>query len=455
VTAPYVRQAGRRGGLAARVAPVPAAARTGTSSLAATIAGLPKRLRWTLVFAAFFAFAAGVISARLRIGQPLIILGVVGLFVQGERLRWGTVTPLLALWTAWCALGFFASEYPDAVSEGLLQLSKLAVITLVGTNALRTRAQLRVFSAFALFAFLLYPGRGSLLNYITGAYVVAGSRAVWNGVYSNPNDLAAIAMLLLSIAAGLAVSERNRWPRLAAFATAAFLAFIIFITQSRGALIALGVFVLGVLWRAPKRQRVRAAVAVAVVGAVVAAFAPSSVWDRLSGLRNVTSDDLSQVDAEGSATQRFEIWKVARTIIAEHPVMGVGVGAYPLEHGRVAPRAEFLPTARGRRDTHSTYFNVAAETGLPGLLMFGAIIAATLRYANGVRRRVEGWDPAGAQQLLFLQLGMASYLVAGIWGSYAKLNMLYMYLVFVWCAAKALETGGAAPGARPTPLPDR
>jgi O-antigen ligase len=452
----YARHAGRRGGLALRV---PAAAGLGAPAGQAhrpwSFAGLPKRLRWTLVFASFFVFAASVISSRLRVGQPVIILGLIGLLVQAERLRWSTVTPLLALWTAWCAVGFFASDYPDVVGEALLQLSKLTLITLVGVNALRTRAQLRVFSLFSLFAFLIYPGRGSLLNYITGAYVIAGSRAVWNGVYSNPNDLAAITLLLLSIAAGLVVSERTRFWKLAAIGTTAFLAFIVFITQSRGALIALATFVLAVLWRAPKRQRVQAAAAVAVVGAVVIAFAPSSVWDRLSGLRNVTSNDLSQVDAEGSATQRFEIWKVAKTIIAEHPVTGVGAGAYAIEHGRVAVRPQFAPTARGERDTHSTYLNVAAETGLPGFVLFAAIIVVTVRYAERVRRRVARADPAGAQQLLLLELGLAAYLVAGLWGSYAKLNMLYLHLVLLWCTAKALETDGVPPAARAIPLPDR
>jgi hypothetical protein len=33
--------------------------------------------------------------------------------------------------------------------------------------------------------------------------------------------------------------------------------------------------------------------------------------------------------------------------------------------------------------------------------------------------------------------------------------MLYLHLVLLWCAAKALETDGVAPGARSTPLPDR
>lgn len=442
---PYVRQAGRRGGLALRLAPTPAAVPGRSWSDAV----LPRRLRWTLVFAAFFAFAGAVVSARFRVGQQFIILGVIGLLVQSERLRWSTVTPMLALWTAWSSLGYISSEYSYEVNEGVIQLLKLCVITLVGVNALRTRAQLRAFSAFVLLAFLLYPGRGTLLNYLTGAYLAFGGRAIWNGVYANPNDLAAITLLLLSIAAGLVVRERERRWRIAAGGTAAFLAFIILITQSRGALIGLGVFALAMLWLAPRRQRVRAAAALGVVAAAVIAFSPSGVWDRMSGLLNVTSGDLSRVDAEGSATQRFEIWRVARTIIREHPVAGVGVGAYNAEHARVAPRPEFNPTARGPRDTHSTYLNVAAETGIPGLVLFLAIVATTLRYTNRVRRRAASYDPPAAQQLLILQLGMAAYLVASIWGTYGKLNMLYLHLVLLWCTAKALETEGTR--ALPTP----
>jgi hypothetical protein len=76
------------------------------------------------------------------------------------------------------------------------------------------------------------------------------------------------------------------------------------------------------------------------------------------------------------------------------------------------------------------------------------IIVVTVRYAERVRRRAATRDPAGAHQLLLLEFGMLAYLVAGIWGSYAKLNMLYLHLVLLWCTAKALEAesvGGAPP----------
>jgi hypothetical protein len=61
--------------------------------------------------------------------------------------------------------------------------------------------------------------------------------------------------LVLAIATSLAVSERARRVKLAALAAGGFLAFVIFITQSRGVIIGLGVFVLVLLWRMPGRQR--------------------------------------------------------------------------------------------------------------------------------------------------------------------------------------------------------
>jgi O-antigen ligase len=456
----FVRNPGRRGGLAVHPVPAsyapPAGARAAglAASLGSAASRLREPVRWTLIFAAFFAFTGGVISSRIQVGTPLMIAGVIGLLLQRESLRWGTVTPLLALWTAWSAVGLVGSEYPDAVWLGLDALLKLLVITLVGVNALRTRAQLRVYSVFALFAFLLYPGRGSFIGWVTGANVVFG-RALWNGVYGNPNDLASITLLLLSVAAGLVATERARLTRLAALGVTGFLTFIIFITQSRGVLVALGVFVVAVLWRMPGKQRLRAGLTVVALGAAMVVFAPASVWDRLSGLRYAAdSQSLTQVDAEGSATQRYEIWKVARTIVAEHPIFGVGLGAYKAEHARTAVRPDFKPTARGARDTHSTYLNVAAETGLPGLVLFLAIVLATVWGAEQTRRLVRARDPVASQQLLLLEMGLVAYMIAGVWGSYAKLNMLYLHMVLLWATSKVLREEHTTPRSS-TPLARR
>ena len=84
------------------VRPYPAPQRgrpVGVPSGVARLRALRDRVRWTLVFSAFFAFSGGVIASRLTIGQPMIVLGLIGVLLQTDRVRFGPVPALLALWT--------------------------------------------------------------------------------------------------------------------------------------------------------------------------------------------------------------------------------------------------------------------------------------------------------------------------------------------------------------------
>src|SRR5205807_10034040 len=111
-----------------------------------------------------------------------------------------------------------------------------------------------------------------------------------------------------------------------------------------------------------------------ILALVISLAIPTSVWERLSGIAKLTSvETIAQADPEGSAEQRFEIQKVGWQIFVDNPVFGVGVGAYPLENARYAP-------ALGTRDTHNTYLNLAAEVGLPGLVLWCALVWSVLRY---------------------------------------------------------------------------
>jgi len=266
-------------------------------------------------------------------------------------------------------------------------------------------------------------------------------RAKWNLTYSNPNDLAAITLLQFSLAAALVASESRGWVRRAALLALPVLTLVIFLTQSRGGIIgfaALAVFALPATSRAG--SRLRAAGMVSLLAAVVLMFAPSSVWNRLGGLRNVTeTGDFQAVDPEGSAEQRWEIWKTAVRIIGDHPIFGVGLDAYPAANAEYSPAAVGGDVQLGARDTHSTYLNVMAELGAPGLVLFLGLLAAVVSRAESVRRRCRQVLPRGARQLYFLELGLFGFLVAGIWGSYARISMLYIHLALIYVAAETLD----------------
>jgi O-antigen ligase len=382
---------------------------------------------WNLSYVFFLIYIFSITTYRLPLGTPGMIGAVACLALQRDRFRFPPILVWHGLLTLWSGVSYMQSTDRDISWETLMLTGKLWLIILVAVNALRTRSQIRFFAAFYLACFALFPVRGAFANFFFVGYSLDG-RAVWNQVFSNPNDLAGVALLFLALSLGFFYAFGG-WTRSMAIGGIAVLPVLILLTQSRGAFIALGAFLLLAL--ALTRRRLRTLAFVAVIGGAMAMFMPEKVWSRFGGLRHATNvESLNEVDSEGSARQRFEIWKVAATIASEHPVFGTGVGTYADEHLRVAARPTFDPTAAGRRDAHSTYLSFAAETGIPGLALFLLLAGTTLIRAERARRR----QPPGAWTsplLCYLELGYVVYLIAGIWGSYDQLAYGYVHLALI------------------------
>ena len=382
---------------------------------------------WTPCFVFFLIYTFSVTTYRLPLGTPAIIGGIASLLFQRERFRCPPVLLWHGLLLSWCAVTWAHSLYPDISWDALTLTAKLWLIMLVAANALRTRTQFLLLIVFYIACFLLYPVRGAFVNFFIIGYTLGG-RAVWNQVFSNPNDLAGVALLQLSMSIGLVYAFRGL-ARLIGYVGIALLPLLILFTESRGAFIAF--CLAGVLALAMQRRRLRAMAIAGSLAAIVVVSTPSSAWDRFRGLRNATSvANLNEVDGEGSARQRFEIWRVAMTITSEHPVFGIGVGTYAHEHVIVAKRPDFDPTASGMRDAHSTYLTAAAETGLPGLLLLLVLLITMLVRAERTRRA--GLPSSWTSRLLGpLELGYIAYLVAGIWGSYNESLYLFVHLTII------------------------
>jgi O-antigen ligase len=426
MTAPIIRR--RR--------PAPAGTPAGSASSAPREEPLLAGLQWSPSFAAFLVYVFVITTYRVSVATVAMSVALLLLPLEPRPLR----LPPFALWAAallgWAFVGWGTSAYPAIVWDHVIEFAKVCAVILVAVNVLTTRARLRFFLLAYLAFFAFYPVRGALFNYFLYGGTMGG-RAVWNYVYANPNDLAGMCLLFVAMAAGVLVAERTRWIRLCALAGVIVLPFLIILTQSRGAFVALLAFAAITLKGQWRRGRTLLLAGAALVTVLVAA--PDSVWRRLGTLKQVASQDgETAVADEGSADQRLEIWKVARTIIAENPVTGVGLGAYPEAHYVYAQRPDFNRTAMGKRDTHSTYLNILAEMGIPGLILFGLVVALPLIAAERARRRLKASHPARALQLHYMVLGMIGYLVAGIWGSYGALVPTYLYLCLVHAATSVM-----------------
>jgi O-antigen ligase len=402
----------------------------------------------TPAFIGFLAYVFIIMTYRLPIGTLAMAAALVGLILQGQTLRAPAFFWLFAAWTGWAAIGSLVTPYPEVVSEMLIERAKLVLVVLVAVNTLRTGTQLRYFLLFVLVTYLLFPARSTLMNYVRGETLLG--RAIGPFIYSNPNDLAAVTLLMLGPALALGVvGPHGRLTRWLGMGGAAILIIVIILTQSRGAFIALAAVTLpsGI---ALVRRRPRAVLALAALLGLALYLAPAAFWARMKGLRMATRvETIGEMDPEGSARQRFAVLQTAIRIIDDHPVLGIGLGSYGLANAQYSPEL-------GELDTHNTYLNVLAETGAPGLVLFLAIVASVLREARDARRRAGRLLPVPAERVRWLQYGLVGYLTAGLFGSYSALTFPYVFLALLWSAAQQLRAQFAATSAaQPTGIPER
>jgi O-antigen ligase len=383
---------------------------------------------WSVSFVGVLVYIFSAVTYRLPLVIPAMILALLGLLME-RRVTVPFFMILFAAYVVWAAASYTSSVDPAGTYAQVIVLAKIFVICFVIANVTRDGWRMRVFMVFFLGCFALYPARGTLVNFFITRYTVFG-RALWNYIYANPNDLAALTFFPLALAGAVALTETNKWAKRAALAGVVVLPLMILLTQSRGALIALVASGIVFFLVHTKGRRVRSLLMAAAAAIVVIPLVPQSAWQRFSLMKNLASGNTKEADPEGSADARYNIWRVAGTIIKENPVSGIGLGVYPRGHAMYAPRVGVPDAALGFRDTHSTYLNVAAETGIPGLFLFVSMIGVVAVASERTRRLARGTPRA--QQLLALELGLLGFMLAGVFGSFAKLSFLYLQLAIMW-----------------------
>lgn len=390
---------------------------------------------WSPAFIAFLVYIVVIVSYRLNVGTAAMIVTLIALVVEPGRRRLPVLVAGAAALLGWSVFGYSTTFYPEVVRAELIEFGKICLVTFAAVNLLRTPRRLRFFVLFYLAVFALFPVRGALFNYFVYGQTEAG-RIFGSFIFSNPNDLAAFLLLTLSLVAGVFATEKLRWLRWSAIAGAATIPLIMVLSQSRGGFLGLITFVLMVLGQ--RHQRLRKLSILAVVSALVLMLAPESAWERLGTLRTPDAQLMEDRD-EGSARQRWGIWRVANTIAVENPVFGVGLGAYRQAHNEYSVREEFDPFSRGLRDAHSTYLTLMAETGYLGFAFFMLLVLGTVIPAERTRRRAARSFPQRAQQLYYMEAGLLAYGVAGIFGSYGLIVFTYLHLALIYAAAAMLR----------------
>jgi len=228
-----------------------------------------------------------------------------------------------------------------------------------------------------------------------------GPGGQWAGMDENYTSL--FMSMSISMAYFMLFATRSTAVRLGVAASAGAMAVAVVIGLSRGGFLGL-LAVGGYCWyRSPRKLAGVAAAGVAVLGFLL--FAPQSYWDEMQTITDTK---------EGTADMRIELWRVAVWQYLDHPLIGVGSGNFPWEtyHYETPEQVDKFDRTLGGNVTHSLYFELLAEQGTLGILLFGGIVWFNVRDLRWVahetgrraRRRVRGRTRAAARVRRELEL---------------------------------------------------
>ena len=236
-----------------------------------------------------------------------------------------------------------------------------------------------------------------------------------NGFVGDNNVFGLVLCVVFAVLMGLRETlPKKKWVTRLFYFCIAFIVVCIIYTESRGAMLTLGLILIS---RALiGRQKIRNATILFVVVGITLSVVPFRFFHRLS-----TLDD---IHANASAMGRIQNWGLAWKEALRFPYMGVGPGNH-------IPYNLSIPHNVQVRVAHSIYFQLLGEEGFVGLflyLLFCSMTVITListwRYTIAVTR-----DHPEYKWTRSLMSWLTCGYVGFLFGS-AFLNMLY--IEFPW-----------------------
>jgi O-antigen ligase len=316
----------------------------------------------------------------------------------------------LGLFLLWNAVSIFWSVDVDRTVERMVTYLQLAcLVYLLWDLYTSPEALTAAMQAYVLGAYVAIGS--TVADYLA---TVASDATRFAATGFNENDLGLTLALGIPVAWYLATSEyKSRIPRMLRIVNYAYIpaaTLCIELTASRGSLVAAlpaFLFVFASLTRL--KPYLRVLLFAALVGSLFALqpYVPQASLQRLG----TTGTSI----ATGDLTGREEIWREGLASFSEHPLTGIGSGA-------------FRAITQSGKGAHNIFVSVLTEVGLIGLVLFAIMLAICVHQALRQPKwtsllwlavllvwtlgvLVHGWEER-KQTWLFLSLVVVS---AGLW----------------------------------------
>lgn len=377
--------------------------------------GVPLALTYTGVFlfcAAYFFRPQDYIPALASIPLAKITAVIAGLslilVVFSGALRLRTEIKWLLTLFGWLILCIpFSFWRGGSFQTVIIGFGKMVFIAVAASVAVNSWSRLRRLMVLQTLAMLAMAGLAFVAERRFGRMYGAGD------MFADPNDFALQLCIVLPFCVALLRTSASWIAKIWWLASIFTILIAIVETYSRGGLIALvaTLFLIWIRFKPGLRVVLPFIVLTLVIGTATIASKAPSYMARMSTITNVDSDPT------GSSQARKQILIESLKQTVRHPIFGIGPG-------------QFVEISGVWHQTHNTYTQFSAETGIPALLLF-------LLFLRSGFRRLKEVGKVGTQEqsalTSALQCSLAGYAIGAFFLSTAY--WLTPYLLVAYAAA--------------------
>lgn len=346
---------------------------------------IPLMLRapfWGIIVWQFFAFVypqsfAYGFARSIPFSTIIFLCTAVGwIFTKDRQTPFTPLSVAMLFFYGWFMVSSMNAIFPDQAIVEIERFSKIIIVMFLTISLTNTKKKLFILIACtAVFAGLL-GAKGGVFSLLTGgSYRVLGPP---NSFIAQNNEFGmSLAMTIPLLFFFYSQIKVPKYKKLMGVFT--FLVVVAAITTySRGTFVSLVVILVMFLWSL--KNKVRNLTILGVIFAIGLSFAPDSLVDRMNSTKSYKTDDSFQ--------GRVNAWYFAVNLAKDYPLMGGGP--------RVFQRSIFhlyAPDPEDYHNSHSIYFQIIAEMGYVGFLIYFSIVFAvylrTLRLSKHYNRGEE------------------------------------------------------------------
>ncbi len=336
-----------------------------------------------------------------RYGVTDVVQGLIMLLMLSMGTRWVFYTPeipqgwmrpffLIFFYCLVCLASVMFAVVPAVAMPIATETLKSGIIAMIIAVTLKNKDSFRL-AIWTLLAVGIFLGTLSVIQFVFGTYSndyggyanavlsnISGQTDDYRlgGPVGDPNYYAQMMLVLVPLALDRLWNERQMIMRFFATWALSVCSFTVLLTYSRGGFISLVIVVASMLFIFHRGQ-LRYLIIVAVAVLLLANFLPPQFSKRISTLTELlpwgassTGGAAQDLSLRGRSSEAL----VALQMFADHPILGVGLGNYPLLYQEYA-RHVGLEFRSEVRQAHDLYLEIASETGLLGLFSFMLFIS--------------------------------------------------------------------------------